>query len=177
MMQLNDILEKLIYQFKETIVCKLNVAELTIIVPSVELISISKLLQAEPYYFEQLIDLAGIDYLHYKKNVAIPRFAVVYHLLSYKNNLRLRIKSYCNENNAPTMPSVVAVWQSANWYEREAFDLFGIVFEGHPNLKRILTDDDFQGYPLRKDFPLVGNTEIYYDNVAQQIKYKLVEME
>lgn len=197
-MQLNYIVEKLTQQFKETIICTLKNEELTMEILSTDLVLICEILKTSPYYFEQLVDLSGVDYLHYGEHGPKSRFAVVYHLLSLKNNLRIRIKSYCIESNkfcsicketgsekfctlcgidAPIMPSVINVWNSANWYEREAFDLFGIVFAGHPDLKRILTETDFVGHPLRKDFPLGGFTEVYYDDGLQQIQHKPVNVE
>ena len=105
------------------------------------------------------------------------RYAVVMHLLSIKSNLRLRVKMYCNDNDIPTADSVVEVWSSANWYEREAFDLFGVLFRGHPDLRRILTDYGFVGYPFRKDFPLVGHVEMRYDEEKGRVVYEPVSIE
>jgi NADH-quinone oxidoreductase subunit C len=106
-----------------------------------------------------------------------PRYAVVYHLLSVKNNLRLRVKVYCEDNNLSILPSVTGIWSSANWYEREVFDLFGIIFEGHPDLRRILTDYGFTGHPFRKDFPLVGHVEVRYDPDQKRVIYQPVSIE
>ena len=105
------------------------------------------------------------------------RFAVVYHLLSIANNCRLRLRVFTGENNPPVLPSVVDVWSSANWFEREAFDLFGVLFEGHPDLRRVLTDYGFIGHPFRKDFPLIGNVEVAYDADKGRVVYKPVSIE
>lgn len=105
------------------------------------------------------------------------RFAVVYHLLSVKENQRIRVTCYCEDNEFPLLDSVVPVWTSANWYEREAFDLFGIMFNGHPDLRRILTDYGFVGHPFRKDFPLVGNVEMRYDEDEKRVIYQPVTIE
>lgn len=151
--------------------------------------------------FEQLIDLTVVDYLSYgqdewatteatgsgfsrgredsqplSKKWGRERFAVVYHLLSISRNRRLRIKCFIKENR-PTIPSVLDIWASANWYEREAFDLFGILFTGHPDLRRILTDYGFVGHPFRKDFPLIGNVELRFDAKQNRCVYEPVSIE
>ena len=105
------------------------------------------------------------------------RFAVVYHLLSIQNNFRLRLRLYTGESNPPIVKSVVDIWNSANWYEREAFDLFGVLFDGHPDLRRILTDYGFIGHPFRKDFPLIGNVEVKYDADKGRVVYQPVTIE
>ncbi|MFO1507504.1 MAG: NADH-quinone oxidoreductase subunit C [Lysobacterales bacterium] len=105
---------------------------------------------------------------------APKRFAVVLHLLSLAHNRRLRLRAYCADDELPSMPSLTAIWPALNWFEREAFDLFGIVFEGHPDLRRILTDYGFIGHPFRKDFPLIGNVEVRYDPVAKRVVYEPV---
>jgi len=105
------------------------------------------------------------------------RFAAVYHLLSISNNRRLRLKVYAPDDDLPVIPSVIGVWNSANWYEREAFDLFGILFEGHPDLRRLLTDYGFVGHPFRKDFPLSGNVEVIYDAEKKRVVYQPVSIE
>lgn len=110
-------------------------------------------------------------------NASRPRFAVVYHLLSYKFNQRLRLRVYCDDADMPTLPSVTSVWSGANWFEREAFDLFGILFDGHPDLRRILTDYGFVGHPFRKDFPLIGNVEMRYDEDKGRVVYEPVSIE
>ena len=106
-----------------------------------------------------------------------PRFAAVYHLLSVANNIRMRIRAYCNDDNAPVVPSVIDIWPAANWFEREAFDLYGILFDGHPDLRRILTDYGFVGHPFRKDFPLVGHVEMRYDPEQKRVIYQPVSIE
>ncbi|MFN3544329.1 MAG: NADH-quinone oxidoreductase subunit C [Thiobacillus sp.] len=128
--------------------------------------------------FEQLIDLCGVDYSGYGDGAwEGPRFAVVVHLLSLTYNQRVRVRVFCPDDDLPVLPSVVDLWPSANWYEREAFDLFGIVFEGHPDLRRILTDYGFIGHPFRKDFPLSGNVEMRYDPSQQRVIYQPVSIE
>ena len=106
-----------------------------------------------------------------------PRFAAVYHLMSISNNIRMRVRVYCDDEHAPIVPSVVGIWSSANWFEREAFDLFGIMFEGHPDLRRILTDYGFVGHPFRKDFPLIGHVEMRYDEEQKRVIYQPVSIE
>jgi NADH-quinone oxidoreductase subunit C len=106
-----------------------------------------------------------------------PRFAVVYHLLSYRHNVRLRLRVYCADAEMPVLPSVCDIWSAANWFEREAFDLFGILFDGHPDLRRILTDYGFVGYPFRKDFPLIGHVEMRYDEAKGRVVYEPVSIE
>ena len=153
--------------------------------------------------FEQLIDLSGVDYLEYGRSewrtasatrsgfsrgvargvndqpAAAPprRCAVVYHLLSVTHNWRLRLRTWCTDGEPPLVDSVVGVWPSANWYEREAFDLYGILFRGHPDLRRILTDYGFIGHPFRKDFPLIGNVEVRYDPSRSRVVYQPVSIE
>ncbi len=105
------------------------------------------------------------------------RFAAVYHLLSVANNQRLRVRCYAENDELPIIPSVIEIWSSANWYEREAFDLYGIMFEGHPDLRRILTDYGFVGHPFRKDFPLVGHVEMRYDPLQQRVVYEPVSID
>jgi NADH-quinone oxidoreductase subunit C len=171
-----------------------------------DLLEIAAALRDEDdFLMEQLIDACGVDYLAYgqvewktesatgtgfsrgvdRKPVILDdserfeprRFAVVYHLLSVKNNVRLRLKVFAGESNPPIVPSVMSVWSSANWFEREAFDLFGILFEGHPDLRRIMTDYGFIGHPFRKDFPLSGNVEVAYDADKGRVAYKPVSIE
>ncbi len=128
--------------------------------------------------FEQLIDLCGIDYSEYKDGAYDgPRYCVVLHLLSLTLNQRLRLKVYALDDDLPMVASVVEVWSSANWYEREAFDLFGIVFEGHNDLRRILTDYGFIGHPFRKDFPMNGHVEMRYDAEKKRVIYQPVTVE
>lgn len=128
--------------------------------------------------FEQLIDLCGVDYSGYGEGAwEGPRFAVVAHLLSVSKNARVRVRVFCPDDDLPTVASVVDIWPAASWFEREAFDLYGIVFEGHPDLRRILTDYGFIGHPFRKDFPLSGNVEMRYDPTQQRVIYQPVSIE
>jgi len=128
--------------------------------------------------FEQLVDLCGMDYSDYGDGVwEGARFAVVVHLLSVSNNQRVRVRVSCPEDDLPAVATMVDIWPAANWYEREAFDLYGIVFEGHPDLRRILTDYGFIGHPFRKDFPLSGNVEMRYDPTQQRVIYQPVSIE
>lgn len=125
--------------------------------------------------FDQLVDLCGVDYSTYGNGRwAGRRFATVYHLLSVRNNERLRVKVFASEDDFPVLESCIGVWASASWYEREAFDLYGIVFAGHPDLRRILTDYGFIGNPFRKDFPLSGNVEMRYDEHLGRVVYQPV---
>lgn len=128
--------------------------------------------------FEQLIDLCGVDYLAYEgQQRPERRFAVAVHLLSVTLNQRLRVKIFCEDDAWPRMASVVSVWPSADWFEREAFDLMGIAFDGHPDLRRILTDYNFNGHPLRKDFPVSGEAELRYDLEQERVTYQSVSIE
>ena len=142
------------------------------------MLDVYRALRDEPdFAFEQLIDLCGIDYSAYGDGVwNAPRFAVAYHLLSVRNNHRIRLKVFAR-GDVPLVDSVVSIWSSADWYEREAFDLFGIVFEGHPDLRRILTDYGFVGHPFRKDFPVIGNVEMRYDPDKGRVVYQPVTIE
>ena len=172
--------------------------ELTLETTPAQLIAVCQMLRDDARLsFEQLIDLCGVDYLHYRQvtprgnmpspqqagedrdRVAPerPRFAVVYHLLSIKNNQRVRLRVFAREDAAPKVPSVNEIWNSANWYEREAYDLFGILFEGHPDLRRLLTDYGFNGHPFRKDFPLIGEVEVRYDPEQGRVVYEPVSIE
>jgi NADH-quinone oxidoreductase subunit C len=129
------------------------------------------------FAFHQLIDLCGVDYLEYPVDPHRPsRYAVVYHLLSVDRNERLRVKAFLDDQQ-PRVDSLIDVWAVANWYEREAFDLFGILFDGHPDLRRLLTDYGFIGHPFRKDFPLSGNVEMRYDPERQRVVYEPVTIE
>ncbi len=128
--------------------------------------------------FEQLVDLAGVDYSAYRDGAwQGPRFAVVSHLLSVSRNRRLRLRVFAPDDAFPMVDSLTPVWPSANWYEREAFDLFGIVFAGHEDLRRLLTDYGFIGHPFRKDFPLSGNVEMRYDPDEKRVVYQPVTIE
>ena len=128
--------------------------------------------------YEQLIDLCGIDYSDYQDGqYEGVRYAVVLHLLSVSLNQRLRLRVFAHDDDFPVLPTLVDVWPVANWYEREAFDLFGIMFENHPDLRRILTDYGFVGHPFRKDFPMIGNVEMRYDPEQQRVIYQPVSIE
>jgi len=180
--------------------------ELTYEVGKDDLIEVATALRNESDFgFEMLIDVCGVDYLTYgsdewttasasgtgfsrgveREPVILDeadefdarRFAVIYHLLSIHHNLRLRLRTYTGTGNPPVIKSVVDIWNSANWFEREVFDLYGVLFEGHPDLRRILTDYGFIGHPFRKDFPLSGNVEVSYDPDKGRVAYQPVSIE
>lgn len=153
--------------------------ELTVVVRAADLLPVMSVLRdADKLRFEQMIDLCGVDYSEYGDGAwQGKRFAVVYHLLSITYNRRLRIRVFAEEDGFPVLPSVVDIWSCANWYEREAFDLFGIVFTGHPDLRRLLTDYGFVGNPFRKDFPLSGHVEMKYDPAQQRVVYQPVSID
>ena len=128
--------------------------------------------------FDTLIDLCGVDYSIYRDSAwEGRRFAVVAHLLSVKKNHRVRVRAFCADDDLPVVGSLVEVWPAVNWFEREAFDLYGIVFEGHPDLRRILTDYGFIGHPFRKDFPVTGHVEMRYDPDLKRVIYQPVTVE
>jgi len=127
--------------------------------------------------FSQLVDACGMDYVEFGGTWDGSRYAVVYQLLSLKHNWRVRVRTFATDDDFPLLDSVIAVWASANWYEREAFDLYGIVFNGHPDLRRILTDYGFVGHPFRKDFPVYGNVEMRYDAEQKRVIYQPVTIE
>lgn len=142
------------------------------------LAAMKRLREAPGCQFEQLIDLCGVDYSAYGDGRwEGSRYAVVAHLLSVGLNQRVRVRVFCVDDDFPTLPSVTGIWSSASWFEREAFDLFGIMFEGHADLRRILTDYGFIGHPFRKDFPLSGNVEMRYDAERQRVVYEPVSIE
>jgi NADH-quinone oxidoreductase subunit C len=153
--------------------------EVTVTVAAAGLADTMQVLRDHPdLRFEQLIDLCGVDYQSYGGGARDGgRFAVVYHLLSITHNRRLRVRVFAADDDFPVVDSVSGVWPSSNWYEREAFDLFGIVFEGHPDLRRLLTDYGFIGHPFRKDFPLSGNVEMRYDPEQKRVIYQPVTIE
>ncbi len=180
--------------------------ELTYELDKQDLPDVAKSLRNEgDFGFEMLMDVCGVDYLAYGQSewqteeatstgfsrASIPknivpdadekfdgrRFAVVYHLLSISRNCRLRLRIFTGPDNPPIVPSVIEIWNAANWYEREVFDMFGILFEGHPDLRRILTDYGFIGHPFRKDFPLIGNVEVRYDLERGRVAYQPVSIE
>jgi NADH-quinone oxidoreductase subunit C len=156
-----------------------RLGELTLIVKPQTYAATMRILRDHPECrFEQLIDLCGMDYSDYGDGAwEGARFAVVVHLLSMSNNQRVRVRVLCPDDDLPVVASMVDIWPSANWFEREAFDLYGIVFEGHPDLRRILTDYGFIGHPFRKDFPLSGNVEMRYDPTQQRVIYQPVSIE
>jgi NADH-quinone oxidoreductase subunit C len=190
--------KKLTAYFKDTTSgCETDRNQLTLVVAPSQLLPTCEALRDEDdFSFSQLVDLCGVDYSTYgevdwateattttgfsraRDTTAVSidpdqRFAVVYHLLSIKHNHRLRLRCYLPEEK-PTLASVTKIWRSADWYEREAYDMFGILFEDHPDLRRILTDYGFIGHPFRKDFPLVGNVEVRYDPDQQRVIYQPV---
>ncbi len=172
-----------------------RLGELTVVVGAAEMLEVlTRMRDEKELRFEQLIDLCGVDYSAYGSDISeggayfgsdIPasttahpqRFAVVYNLLSVTNNVRIRVRIFAEDNDFPVLSSVIDIWPSANWYEREAFDLYGIVFTGHPDLRRILTDYGFVGNPFRKDFPLSGNVEMRYDPEQQRVVYQPVSID
>lgn len=153
--------------------------ELTLTVKAGIYLDVAKTLRDdESLKFEQLIDLCGLDYADYKNEPwEGPRFCVATHLLSVSKNWRLRLKVFCPDDDLPAVASVNDVWNAANWFEREAFDLFGIIFEGHIDLRRILTDYGFIGHPMRKDFPTTGHVEMRYDPEKKRVIYQPVTIE
>jgi NADH-quinone oxidoreductase subunit C len=177
-------LEKLAENLKAVLGDKLlrlvdHVGELTVEIAAADAVAVCTALRdGNPFRFEQLIDLCGVDYSDYKEGQwQGRRYAVVYHLLSVSLNQRMRVKAFVADDDFPVLASVVDVWPVANWFEREAFDLFGIMFDGHPDLRRILTDYGFVGHPFRKDFPVIGNVEMRYDPDQQRVIYQPVSIE
>jgi NADH-quinone oxidoreductase subunit C len=157
---------------------KTDLGEVTAVVRPQDLISATTALRdAADLRFEQLLDVCGMDYSAYGGAWDGSRFAVVYHLLSLTHNWRLRLRTFAADDDFPVVDSVLGVWAAANWYEREAFDLYGIVFEGHPDLRRLLTDYGFVGHPFRKDFPVSGNVEMRYDPDQRRVIYQPVTIE
>jgi NADH-quinone oxidoreductase subunit C len=161
------------FDFLNSVMLDINVSEyeLSFNIEHTNIVKTLRFLRDEPLLsFTQLIDLCGIDWPERKE-----RFQVAYNLLSMNNNSRIRVKSFTDNNNS--LPSITKLFPSSDWYEREAFDLFGINFEGHKDLRRLLTDYGFEGYPLRKDFPLTGYVEVKYDEEKKRVIYKPVELE
>ena len=180
-----------------------STGELTLEIGSADLLDVARTLHDDPELkFEMLMDVCGVDYLHYghsewktfestatgfSRGVTPDehgasgntgrRFAVAYHLLSITHNVRLRLRVCCPDDSQPMVDSVTSVWASADWFEREAFDLFGILFKGHVDLRRLLTDYGFIGHPFRKDFPLIGNVEVRYDPEKSRVVYQPVSIE
>jgi NADH-quinone oxidoreductase subunit C len=157
----------------------LDRGELTVVVKDADYLAAATELRDDPSLrFEQLVDLCGVDYSTYRDEPWDgPRFCVVSHLLSVSLNWRLRLKVFCPDDDLPMVASLTGVWASANWFEREAFDLFGIVFDGHVDLRRILTDYGFIGHPFRKDFPTSGHVEMRYDPEQKRVIYQPVTIE
>jgi len=157
----------------------LALGEITIECQASDYLAVCQILRDAPTLkFEQLIDLSGVDYQTYGDGAYEGmRFAVVCHLLSVSLNHRLRLRVFAQDENFPILPTLVETWSVANWYEREVFDLFGIMFENHPDLRRILTDYGFIGHPFRKDFPMIGNVEMRYDPEQQRVIYQPVTIE
>jgi NADH-quinone oxidoreductase subunit C len=153
--------------------------EVTVVVPHDRLVeTMRRLRDATGLRFEMLVDLCGVDYASYgNASRDGPRFAVVYHLLSLAGNQRLRVRTFAPDDDFPVLPSMIDVWPVANWFEREAFDLYGIMFAGHPDLRRLLTDYGFVGHPFRKDFPISGHVEMRFDPEQGRVIYQPVTIE
>jgi NADH-quinone oxidoreductase subunit C len=175
--QLQSHVERALGGRVQSITLALN--ELTVVLRADAYLESALILRDDPALgFEQLIDLCGIDYQDYLDgSYSGPRFAVVTHLLSVQHNLRVRLRVFAPDDSYPLVSSLTSVWASANWFEREAFDLFGILFDGHADLRRILTDYGFIGHPFRKDFPISGNVEMRYDPELQRVVYQPVTIE
>jgi NADH-quinone oxidoreductase subunit C len=156
-----------------------SVGELTLVVKAADYLDVMRTLRDDASLkFEQLMDLCGVDYADYGDGAWNgPRFAAVSHLLSITNNWRVRVRVFAPDDDLPVVSSVTTIWNSADWFEREAFDLYGLVFEGHPDLRRILTDYGFIGHPFRKDFPVSGYVEMRYDPVQRRVVYQPVTIE
>lgn len=188
MSRLENLHQQLIVLLGEQAKITLSTDEITLEVSAEQWLSTCQRLRDEPgLNFETCIDLCGLDYLTYGVGrvgevptaalVPTARFAVVAHLLSLTHNWRLRIRTFATNPEFPVIDSLVKIWPSVNWFEREAFDLFGIIFEGHPDLRRILTDYGFIGHPFRKDFPVYGNVEMRYDPEQGRVVYQPVTIE
>lgn len=158
--------------------CHVSVDEITVIIDKDCILPVTEALRDEAeFQFSECIDVCGVDYLDYANGEwEGPRFAVVYHLLSVEHNHRLRLKAFV-DGEPPIVDSVTSIWASADWFEREAFDMMGIVFDGHPDLRRILTDYGFVGHPFRKDFPLIGHVEMRYDEEQKRVIYQPVSID
>ena len=177
LIQLQSHVERALGARVQSITLALN--ELTVVLRAETYLESALILRDDPALgFEQLIDLCGVDYQDYLDgSYSGPRFAVVTHWLSVQHNLRLRLRVFAPDDSYPLVSSLTSVWASANWFEREAFDLFGILFDGHADLRRILTDYGFIGHPFRKDFPISGNVEMRYDPELQRVVYQPVTIE
>ena len=179
--QLEDTLRKVFADHSPDI--RITLGEITMTVAAQNYVGIAQILRDHTdLAFEQLIDLCGVDYSDYKNGspsafTELPRYAVTSHLLSLIHNWRLRLRVFAIDDDMPILPSLTEIWNCANWYEREAFDLFGILFEGHLDLRRILTDYGFIGHPFRKDFPTSGHVEMRYDAEQKRVIYQPVTIE
>jgi NADH-quinone oxidoreductase subunit C len=178
--RLETLVQDLQSQFGEKLLSvKTALAEVTVEVAAVDYYGVMQALRDAPAFrFDELIDICGVDYSAYGDGRwEGKRFAAVTHLLSVEKNLRLRVRVFADDEEFPMLDSMVPLWSSANWFEREAFDLYGIVFAGHPDLRRILTDYGFVGHPFRKDFPISGHVEMRYDPEQQRVIYQPVTIE
>ena len=175
--RLHDAIRNALGPWVETLDERLG--ELTLVVKAADYSGACRALRDHPdLRFEELIDLSGVDYSAYgDRERSQQRFAAVSQLLSVRHNWRLRLRCFCADDENPMLPSLIELWPSVNWYEREAFDLFGIVFDGHPDLRRILTDYGFIGHPFRKDFPISGYVEMRYDPEQKRVVYQPVTIE
>ena len=178
MSDLNKLISNLKSTFPQATVNK-QFDEVTLSVHGNAVIKILKKLKTGSHFqFIQLIDIAAVDYSQYPQNpFDESRYAVVYHLLSLKNNQRLRVRAFIEDNHFPVIETATTIYANADWYEREAFDLFGVMFLNHPDLRRILTDYGFIGHPFRKDFPMIGNVEMRYDPEQKRVIYQPVTIE
>lgn len=178
MSDLNKLLSNLKSTFPQAVVNK-QFDEATLSVYGNEIIkTLKKLKTGSQFKFMQLIDIASVDYSQFSQKLFDNnRYAVVYHLLSIKNNQRLRVRAFVEDNDFPVIETATTVYANADWYEREAFDLFGVMFLNHPDLRRILTDYGFIGHPFRKDFPMIGNVEMRYDPEQKRVIYQPVTIE
>ncbi len=164
---------------KKIIASSVKFYELTVTVSANNILGLLETLRdKKEFHFQQLIDLCGVDYLDYLNgSINKKRFAVVYHLLSLKNNQRIRVRTFLENDNFPVIETTTTLWPAADWYEREVFDLYGIMFLNHPDLRRILTDYGFIGHPFRKDFPVIGKVEMRYDPTQKRVIYEPVSIE
>lgn len=175
--RLSLLIDQLNQQLGESISLKEALNEVTIEVPAAQWLKVATQLR-DQLGFELCVDVCGMDYSTYKDEPwSGMRFAAVYHLLSLAHNVRLRARIFCTDDQQPELPSMVDTWPGVNWFEREAFDLFGIIFTGHPDMRRILTDYGFAGHPFRKDFPTTGYVEMRYDATEARVVYQPVTID
>ena len=177
LLQLQSALESILGS--EILKLESALGELTVELTHENYFSVLKTLRThEAFQFDQLVDLTGVDYGTYANETWTgPQFAVVVHLLSLEKNWRLRVRCFALDNSFPVLPTLMPIWESVNWFEREAFDLVGIHFDGHPDMRRILTDYGFVGHPLRKSFPVSGHVEMRYDAQAGRVIYQPITIE